>query len=144
MAISDNIALVNRSCPTMAASLCCVLLVVVLGCDDTSDSEAIPAPRSGQLAALGPAPRDALLEALSPAGGNVLAALQLLEADAQRRREGRPNRIDTDEPVVRIVEGDEGTVRELYLQGVYITDEGLPKLAGVNGLQRLHLHKAPV
>ena len=142
--MSDSISLSSPNARLIASVLWCGLVFLGVGCTDPDSEAAAPVPRSGQLAGLGPAPKDALLEALAPSGGNVLGALQLLEADAARRREGRPGRLDTDLPVIRIVEGSEGTVRELYLQGIYITDEGLPKLAGVNGLQRLHLHKAPI
>ena len=120
------------------------IVLSLCGCDELSVEDEAPAPRSGRLADLGPAPKDALLEALAPAGGNVLGALQHLEAEIRRRRSGRPARLDSNDPLVRIVEGEAGTIRELYLQGIYITDDGLPQLASVNGLQRLHLHKAPV
>jgi hypothetical protein len=142
--MSDSISPSVRNAVAIERLLWCGLAIFAAGCTDSVTEDTAPLPRSGQLAGLGPAPKDVLLEALVPAGGNVLEALQLLEADAVRRREGRPPRLDTDLPVIRIVEGSGGTVRELYLQGIYITDEGLPKLAGVNGLQRLHLHKAPI
>ncbi|HAB12367.1 MAG TPA: hypothetical protein DCE47_11835, partial [Planctomycetaceae bacterium] len=120
------------------------IVLGLCGCDSLSVEDEAPAPRVGRLAELGPSPKDALLEALASAGGNVLGALKHLEAETRQRRNGRPARLDSNEPLVRIVEGEEGTIRELYLQGIYITDGGLPQLESVNGLQRLHLHKAPV
>jgi hypothetical protein len=128
----------------VCSCVCWVVVCFGLGCVDMSEGRSAPAPRLGQLSGPGPAPDDALVKAIAQAGGNVLGALQLLEVDASRRRAGRPGGLESDLPLVQIVEGDGGTVRELYLQGIYITDEGLSKLADVNGLERLHLHKAPV
>mgnify|MGYP001278680747 CR=1 FL=1 len=120
------------------------VLVGGTGCGSGDELEPMPAPRVSSDATPGPAPPDALLDALAPARGNVVKALEILRDEAGRRRGSLPERLDSDQPLVRIVEGKSGTIRELFVQGIYLTDKGLPQLASVHGLQRLHLYKVPI